>query len=349
LQKGGNIVTQTFSNTVVRMNDFSPEKYNILIPVTSMQVMSDMQRIIVNEVRLDATVDDRGVGRDIYLEKSSHKYAVTKVGGMKLSAAANISIISSESVKPDVCVKCIEMTRATGKAHPCGDCAHAYDVKYIVTIRVSGPSGEIRDIRKDKEIDCSLEKASMKPDQFRRFLPHRASIAESKALMRCIRDALGLAAGYTMEEIKKPFIIAHVVPNLDAPEIRNALANSYLQSMGLLFEMPTAPKQLAAGATLDIPDKADTPEPPVLPTLPEADNGYDGGDYPYEDDMPMPFDEQPEKIWCEGCGREIVEGLGNKGQMWTPEAIRGYSIKNFGRCLCPACQKTERTAKGGRR
>jgi hypothetical protein len=171
-------MTQTFANTIVRLNDYPPDKYNILIPVTSMQVMSNMQRIVVNEVRLvttDITTENKS-GRDIYFEKTSKKYAITKVGGMKLAAAANISIVSSESVQPDVCIKCIEMTRATGKAHPCGDCAHAYDVKYIVTIRVPEPSGGFRLIAKDKELDCSIEKGSMSIDQYRRFLPHRVSI-----------------------------------------------------------------------------------------------------------------------------------------------------------------------------
>ena len=72
--------------------------------------------------------------------------------------------------------------------------------------------------------------------QFKRFLPHRAAIAESKAFMRALRAALGLAGTYSLEEIRKPFIIAHVVPNLDAPEIKEAVASNYLQSMGMLFE-----------------------------------------------------------------------------------------------------------------
>jgi hypothetical protein len=254
---------------------------------------------------------------------------------MKLAAAANISILSSESQKPDVCVRCIEMAAATGKAHPCGDCAHTYDVKFVVTIRVPEPSGSFRKIEKPKEIDCTLEEKTMKPDQYRRFLPHRASIAESKALMRCIRDALGLPAGYALDELKKPFIVAHVVPNLDAPEIRKALASSYLQSMGLLFEMPTAQKQLTAGAT---PDK---PEPPAPP---ESEEGYNEGDYP-EEDGPYPFDAPDEPVepakrhFCVDCGVEIVEAKNSKGKIWSPDDIVNYSLRTFGRCLCPNCQR----------
>lgn len=326
-----------YTDTIVQLNAYPPDQFNVLIPVTSMQVMSNMQRIVVNEVRLDTTIDQYGSGRDIYKERSSGKFAITKVGGMKLAAAANISIVSSESVQPDVCVKCIDMTRATGRANPCGSCAHAYDVKYVVTVRVPEPSGGFRLISKDKEIDCAMEKDTMKPEQYKRFLPHRASVAESKALMRCIRDALGLAAGYDLNELKRPFIIAHVVPNLDAPEIREALASNYLQSMGLLFEAPTGQKALPASAA---PAK---PEPPALPAG-DAEP-YDEADYPPDDEgAQLPWDDNG--IYCEDCGQEILQTQGRNGKAWTPEDIKGYSERTFNRCLCPACQKA--ASKGGR-
>jgi hypothetical protein len=335
-------MSEHFTNTIIELNNYPKDKYNVLIPVTSMQVMSNMQRIVVNEVRLDTAVDQNGNGRDIYKEKSSGKYAITKVGGMKLAAAANISIVSSESIQPDVCLKCIEMTRATGKAQPCGSCPHAYDVKYTVTVRVPEPSGGFRLIAKDKEIDCTMEKAGMTEAQYKRFLPHRASIAESKALMRSIRDALGLAATYTLEELKKPFIIAHVVPNLDAPEIRERLASSYLQSMGLLFEQPTGQKALPTNAN-PLPQK-----PAALPAA-EPNDGYGESDYPPDEagGAPLPWDDGPgpDGIWCEDCGIEILETKGRNGKTWTPETIKEYSEKNFGRCLCPACQQS---ARGGR-
>lgn len=320
-----------YHDTLVQLNKYPAERYNVLIPVTSMQVMSNMQRIIVNEVQLN-TEDDGG---DIYYEKSSGKYAITKVGGMKLAAAANISVVSSESKKPDVCIKCVEMAKAVNKAHPCGSCPHAYDVKFEVTIRVPEPSGGFRLIPKHKEIDCAAEKESMRPDQFKRFLPHRASIAESKALMRCIRDALGLQAGYALEELKKPFIIAHVVPNLDAPEIRQALASNYLQSMGMLFEMPAGPSgQKALEANVN--GALGSPEAPLPPGSGEP---FDESEYP-DDDTP-PFD-MPDGIFCDSCGKEIVESQGRNGKTWSPEAIKGYSEKTFSRCLCPACQQVAR-------
>jgi hypothetical protein len=298
-------------------------------------------KIVTLDTRLDAKGD--AVGNDIYKERSTGKYAVTKVGGTKLSAAAGIAIVNSESVQPDVCLKCIEMSKATGKAQPCGTCPHQYDVKYKVTISVPSPSGEIRFITKDKEIDCAMEKSGMTDAQYKRFLPHRASHAESKAFMRCVRDALGLAATYPIDQLRRPFVIARMVPNLDAPELRDAVANNYLQSMGLLYGRPGEQNALPAGMP---PAK---PEPPQLPAPdPEEFNEGDFPPEPEDDDVRLPWEDGPiedEGIFCTDCGQEVVETTGRNGQTWTPEDIKGYSERTFGRCLCTTCQ---RKAKGGR-
>ena len=42
-----------YSQTIVQLNKFSPDRYNVLVPVTTMQVASNLQRITVSEVQLD--------------------------------------------------------------------------------------------------------------------------------------------------------------------------------------------------------------------------------------------------------------------------------------------------------
>jgi len=207
-----------------------------------------------------------------------------------------------------------------------------------------------------REIDCTLEAARMKGgaggQQYQRFLPYHTAMAESKAFMRAIRAALGLAGTYPIEDLKKPFIVARVVPNLDAPEIKQAVAGSYLQSMGMLFEMP-APAQSAAlpppQAAVDIPAFADE-EPGQLPwdeAPPEPpDTWSDQGGYNGWGDPPPPPEPEPQRIICSQCRREITGGQSRNGRKWTPEDIAGYSQRTFGRVLCPACQDA---AKGGQR
>lgn len=347
-----------YSQTIVQLNKYPPERYNVLVPVTTMQVASNLQRITVSEVQLDTRQgpNNDGPSKDIYFEKSANAYAITKVGGMKLAAAANISIVETTPGRTEGCQRCIEMARATGKPRVCGTCEHVHDVAVTVTVRVPEPSGGFRLMKATREIDCTLEAARMKGgaggQQYQRFLPYRTAMAESKAFMRAIRAALGLAGTYPIEDLKKPFIVARVVPNLDAPEIKQAVAGSYLQSMGMLFEMP-APAQSAAlpppQAAVDIPAFADE-EPGKLPwdeAPPEPpDTWSDQGGYNGWGDPPPPPEPEPQRIICSQCRREITGGQSRNGRKWTPEDIAGYSQRTFGRVLCPACQDA---AKGGQR
>lgn len=314
---------------VVTLNKYPPEKYNVLIPVTTMQVMNDMQRIIVNEVQLDPNPN----GSDIYYEKNSGKYAISKVGGMKLSAAANISVVSTDSGMTDGCKRCVEMARATGHAQPCGTCPHRNDLAVTVAIRVPEPGGTFRIIAATREIDCETECAGMSDKQRSKFLQHRAAIAESKAFMRAVRSALGLSAGYELADLKKPFIIAHVVPNLDAPEIRQAVAQGYLQSMGMLFE--TSVSGLPEASRPALPAEVVRDDTPIESELYAEEEPFE--EPPWEDEPA----EEAEGYRCGNCHRTIVESSSPSGKNWTPEMIASYSLKKYDKVLCPTCQRKE--------
>jgi len=337
---------------LVQLNNYPKDKFNVLVPVTTMQVASNLQRITVNTVELDTNKD---TSKDIYFDKSANKFAITKVGGMKLAAAANISIVATEPSRTEGCLRCIEMARATGKPRVCGNCEHVHDVAVSVTIRVPEPSGGFRLMKATKEIDCTMEKASMTEAQYKRFLPHRTAMAESKAFMRAIRAALGLAGNYELAELRKPFIVAHVVPNLDAPEIKDAVAQNYLQSMGMLFEMPVQRQTAALPAAAPAQDAQDVPEyddeaPGSLP-WDEAPQEPDDGGWGYDDAPPAKGNNdgwgEPSggPVICSDCRKPIVESKARNGKTWSPEAIKGFSEKQYGRCLCPACQDK---AKGRR-
>lgn len=362
-------------NAIIQLNKYPPEKYNVLVPVTTMQVASNLQRITVSEVQLDIRQnrDNTGPSKDIYFEKSSSNYAITKVGGMKLAAAANISIVSTVPCRTEACERCIEMARATGKARSCGDCPHVHDVAVTVTIRVPEPSGGFRMMQATKEIDCTLEGQGMTEKQYKRFLPHRTAMAESKAFMRAIRAALGLAGTYAYEDLKKPFIVARIVPNLDAPEIKDAVAANYLQSMGMLFEMPTQPARQAVAAPQapaqipeTVPEYDDEPgDYPPSEGAYEPEDGWGGyqdeeqGRDQWEDQAPPPqrqadsgghgqWGDGPaaDPIICEGCGRTI---LSPPGKNWKPSDMAGFSKRIYGKKLCQDCQDKAKAQRGGRR
>lgn len=335
---------------IYQLNKYPADQYNVLVPVTTLQAESNLQKITVSEVQLDTRQnnDNKGPSKDIYFEKSSNAYAITKVGGMKLAAAANISIISTTPGRTEGCQRCIEMARATGKPAVCGTCPHTYDVAVTVTIRVPEPSGGFRIMSATKEIDCVLTSQSMTDAQYKRFLPHRTAMAESKAFMRAIRAALGLAGTYNLNDLKKPFIVARIVPNLDAPEIKNAVASSYLQSMGLLFEMPDAKPQIAATAQ---------PEQVVQP-FPDEDSMTPPQEFPPEPQEPEPQQWQPTPPPAEAqprqiapaaqprpaslvyadCGQIIQDTPMRNGGTFKAASIAEYSSRAYGRVLCIECQ-----------
>lgn len=336
--------------SLLQLNKYPPEQYNVLVPVTTMQAASNLQKIVVSEVQLDTRQNpgNNGPSKDIYYEKSSGSYAVTKVGGMKLAAAANISIVSTEPGRTEACARCIEMARATGHARSCGTCPHVYDVAVTVTIRVPEPSGGFRLMTATKEIDATLEEDSMSEKQYKRFLPHRTAIAESKAFMRAIRAALSLAATYAMEDLRKPFIVARVVPNLDAPEIRDAVAANYLQSMGMLFEMPaaTSGRPALGGASSPAQPAEDVPEyPDEMPGDYEMPGDDDEPDAPPWFDGGEPEEPRLDVELCADCHQPIAVP---EGRNWKVEDIISYSRRNFGRQLCTACQNKAKAARAGR-
>ena len=61
---------------------------------------------------------------------------------------------------------------------------------------------------------------------------------------------------------------------------------------------------------------------------------------PEEPDDAPDFDD-PDAIFCDDCGEQIVETRAKDGRIWTPENIKGYSERKFGRCLGTRCQKAE--------
>lgn len=72
-----------------------------------------------------------------------------------------------------------------------------------------------------------------------------------------------------------------------------------------------------------------------------ADGGYEAGGMPEEPDDAPDFDD-PDAIFCDDCGEQIVETRAKDGRIWTPENIKGYSERKFGRCLCTRCQRRRR-------
>ena len=71
---------------IYQLNKYPADRYNVLVPVTTLQAESNLQKITVSEVLLDTrqNYDNKGPSKDIYFEKSSNAYAITGRRGQHL-------------------------------------------------------------------------------------------------------------------------------------------------------------------------------------------------------------------------------------------------------------------------
>lgn len=152
---------------------------------------------------------------------------------------------------------------------------------------------------------------------------------------------------------RSPLFVARVVPNLDAPEIKDAVAANYLQSMGMLFETPLPAAQRQALEAPQQPQKAEQ-----IPAYPDEGPGqYDPAEDPDEPEGGEWGDEgaasgalgepqSTEDDICADCHRKIVSP---PGKNWKVSDIVAYSKRIYGRALCQVCQDKARSAQRGGR
>ncbi|MHB8122637.1 MAG: hypothetical protein ACYDG4_10830 [Desulfuromonadaceae bacterium] len=335
------------------LNEYPADRFNVLIPVKTLQEISPVHKVIVNEVK----INPEPAGKDVYREGESGELALTKKGLAKLMAAANIQVIDSRTISPQKCQRCIEAAGKTRIPPRCGDCPSADDVAYQVTIAVPEPSGTYRIVKGTKELRMEDERVKMKEGQFKRFFPYRTEHCETKALNRALREGLMVNSTYKPEELQKPFAIALVVPNFADPDMKKAMVQRYANGTGELFGGP--PKiEIPAGNVQALPDgrTMDTESGEIYET--RSENGQapasgrtidTTGHVVGEDELPPWLQGEAEDkketppnqdIICMQCQRKIE----TQGK-WTPEVIKEYSAKNYkGLILCPDCQKEYKKA-----
>ncbi len=328
--------------------DYPQDKFNLLIPVKTMQELSPLHKLVINEVQIDPAKESK----DTYPQNG--ELALTKKALMKLMAAANIQIIDSHTIPTQRCNKCIEIARVTRLAPKCSDCLYIDDIAVQVTIAVPEPSGTYRMIRATKEIRMDDEKPKYTSDKaFAQFKQFKTEHCESKALNRALREGLMIKSTYTLNELKKPFAVALVMPNMADPDLKKAMVERYANNANALYGGPS-PAQLepalnfqalSAGNVTEIPPDEDDFDPETG----EVNPGLEVIDVIIE---PEPEPEPPVMIGCEGedCGG-ILEPFVDKntGTEWQPEAWAEKTKQMTGRKLCVACfikwQKEQKAAK----
>lgn len=321
---------------------YTPEKYNLLGNTDVMVKVPDIKSPVIQAIRLDP---DPRKG-DVYVQQKSKEaytdkkgnyhpatqnlYAVTKNGLKKLADGAGIKMVSSEHVIPTTCQKCVAVNQNCGKVVQCGNCSNK-DVAYRVTISVPQLTGEVLLVEDTHETIVENVTPGMTPNQRSEFLKHMPQICEAKALNGAIRTALHIRGTYTLEELRKPFVVAYLVPNLNNEDVKKAVIKNMFQSAGNLFGSVPSIHQIeskvpehASGEAAD-GENFDAYVDGTYVEAPEHGNGKAREEERLMDDEVRPVD-----FYCDKCGEHIERNVWN------------YSVDKFERPLCYKCQRQER-------
>jgi hypothetical protein len=315
------------------LNDFPPEKYNLLVPVQSVQEVNPIYRLVVNTVVLSTATDDK----DIYEEKNAGAgmYALTHKALLKLFTAANGQIVESTRIRTKVCEKCIDIVKATGKAPACGTCPASSNVACRVTIKIPELSGGWRLVQATRDMDFSAM-GHLKEGQVRQMKTFAFEHAESKALSRCIRKGFSIKSAYSLAELEKPFIVVYPVLDARDADVKKALIAGSIMSSNLLYGSGL---MLNAGQNA-LPEGRKNID---MSTGEIIDAGYEAGEpeceeQPKPEEAPKPWVKaaEPEKYYCSNpaCKAEIAKN------------IYDASVAKFGAAACTKCQNDAK--KGGK-
>lgn len=365
--------------------EYKPEKYNVLMPTQHIEQVSPWHaaRTTVVQVNPDPVSGDVFKVGSRYNDKAKtweDVYCLAKPALMRIAAAAGIVWNWRES-GPTVLQRDYVCYKAVG------------------AVRL--PDGSWQPIMAEKEIDlavieeetheANLKKAyeyagdPKKKDNLKGLEPEEWALqqtrtaliqwrknklmrAETGAMLRVIRAALGIKSQYTFAELQKPFVVPRIdfSPDYNDPSVRQALLQHGVATMNALFggATPPAPQVAfterpviaapvqddetvdAAAASSDVELGAvgadgveETPELPEETGEPagEAEAAAtaqpDGTLFPPE---PEPAQVKPRPVvygTCADCGAQITSGN-----------VVSYSHKKFGRVLCYSCQNKAKGA-----
>ncbi len=199
---------------------------------------------------------------------------------------------------------------------------------------------------REKYIENSLLDAMA---QLRANAPQKAATG---AILRVIRDLLGIKGTYTLNDLRKPFAVARTSfsPDYNDPMIKQMLLQQAMQSVGNLFGNVHPVVQ-----TISIPSVDD-----------EAEIQADVCEEGLFQEVSMPESQQPEETQPvqreqsqrqpQGASRVMTESdriadfCCDKCAAVIRKSVWEYSNENFGRPLCYKCQRIIKSEqKGGRR
>lgn len=224
------------------LDNWPSDKFNRLVPTQTLGMVTDLIRPIIQVVQLDIE-SDTYESKDL---KQGHRAPNVK-GLAKLAAAAGVDFVDEERLDDG------------------SDPMRAYVRVYAEVIDATG-----RKRRAPGSRDYALNSQAMTEAQRARAKGFVHEHAATRARHRALRGLLGIAQSYPVEELRKPFAVVSLVPNLQNPQLRERVMDAMVPTIAALYG-PSQAKQLSAGpAVVEVPEAPESVEehnvtPTVLP------------------------------------------------------------------------------------
>lgn len=340
-----NSLTTTSGNALQITTQYPAEKYNLLVPMQTVAEIAEIHKPVMNAVQISTDLADKEIyeqekARDAYTDRNGKRHAavpagwaLTKKGLNKLMRAAGIKILGTRPIIPSTCQKCAEVNRSIGRPVNCGACSNK-DVKFEARISVPQLTGENIEFVAHKEIIVQDVTDGMTENQRKEFLKFRSEMCETKAINRALRAAMHIKGTYTLEELRKPFVVAYLVPNLDNEAVKQEAVRHFFTSAQELYggHNPDARKAVfiaddveegmeyeMTGQPIAEPDSGayrETPQEPPRQTQQRQQQAAENApDY--------------DPTVCVECGTKCSNG------------VVKYSQQEYGRTLCMNCQRKQ--------
>jgi len=250
------------------------EGLNILIPTAVVETLSEFHQPVVEYVKLSPDPKDG----DVYYHFESKLYPIAKQGLMKLSVCAGLAWDPMQTKRVDdrkdrnyIAYQAVGGVRKTDGSMVWFKAEYDLDFEVIEEELRAGYERKARD---------SGEKLTSDDDR-KRYVDfcvnrdllhkrkHKIALAESGAMNRVVRSLLGLKAGYTKQELGKPFVVARIVfkPDYSDPQIRRLMIQESIKSVTSVY----------GGEVYDYGRGGDAVEPIAVPVQENGTNLDAGG------------------------------------------------------------------------
>ncbi len=324
---------------------YPAERYNLLVPMQTVAEIAEIHKPVMNAVQISINPADKEIymqekakeawtGRDgKYHPATPAGWALTKKGLNKLMRAAGIKILGTRPIIPSTCQKCAEVNRSIGRPVNCGACGNK-DVKFEARISVPQLTGENIEIVAHKEIAVQDAAEGMTENQRKEFLKFRNEMCETKAINRALRAAMHIKGTYTIEELRKPFVVAYLVPNLDNEAVKAEAVKHFFTTSQELYggHMTDTRKAIFVEDDIEEGMEYETPAKPI--SQPSAQSYKE---LPQEHPRQMQQNAANKSTTPEPNTTYVCSVCGAK----CSDRVVAYSQQKFGKTLCMKCQKAE--------